>query len=64
MGSGEMRDLADVYDKYWRGRPIDKEDYEAVKMLWMTGFLKMYLKDGRAYAIDKKKRVKADLILK
>ncbi len=65
MSTGGNLDLADVYSKYWRGRPIDNEDYEAVKMLWMKGFLKMYTKDGRVYAIDKKKKVKAaDLVLK
>lgn len=64
MSANGSLDLADVYDKCWRGRCIDNEDYDDVKMLWTKGFLKTYYKDGYAYAIDKKKRVKADIVLK
>ncbi len=52
-----------TYRKYWRGRYIDPEDFDTVMTLWMGGDLKMCIKDGRAYAIDRWKKVEAEIVV-
>lgn len=55
--------LDETYRKYLKGKYVDKGDFDAVTTLWSNGFLKMCLKDGKAYAIDSSKEVEAEIIM-
>ena len=59
----ELTNLDNTYRKYWRGKFIDDKDFETVMALWMGGYLKMCVKDGKAYAIDRSKEAEAEIVV-